>query len=102
MSKIIDGVLHYTTTEFADLAGYDRQLIRSYRNFGLFNDIEGGGKGLRYYYPESDLERSFIIDELKDIGLGLAQIIKLFSFCDNNEARTRGNLIKYILTDGMD
>ncbi|MBF2047634.1 MAG: MerR family transcriptional regulator [Leptolyngbya sp. IPPAS B-1204] len=75
--------------EFARRAGVTARTVRYYESLGLLEPGERQGSGFRYY-TEAELARLQKINDLKELGLSLEEIISVVPLYFEDPTRIRG------------
>jgi MerR family transcriptional regulator, copper efflux regulator len=75
--------------EFAKRAGVTARTIRYYESLGLLKPGEREGSGFRYY-TEAELARLQKINDLKELGLSLEEIVSVVPLYFEDPTRIRG------------
>ncbi len=75
--------------EFARRAGVTARTVRYYESLGLLEPGERQGAGFRYY-TEAELARLQKINDLKELGLSLEEIISVVPLYFEDPTRIRG------------
>ena len=74
----------YTISEFSRITSFTAKTLRYYDEIGLFSPERKLENDYRYYL-KSDLEKAFVIKQLKFFGLPLKQIKEILNNCKEDD-----------------